>query len=179
MDPESGRLKAFAGSRREQLKDGKLLSAGLNQPSGLTSDGENLYIADSEASAIRSADLDADGRLHTLLGTGLFDFGDVDGRGRKVKLQHPLGVAWNAGMIYIADTYNSKIKRLDPESLEVVSLTPGEPTLEEPGGLSIAGQYLYIADTNNHRIRMLDLGGGELHDFLLQDPEGLLGATLQ
>ena len=179
LDPESGRLKAFAGSRREQLKDGKLLSAGLNQPSGLTTDGENLYIADSEASAIRSADLDVDGRLHTLLGTGLFDFGDVDGRGRKVKLQHPLGVAWNAGVIYIADTYNSKIKRLEPDSLEVVSLTPGEPTLEEPGGLSIAGQYLYIADTNNHRIRMLDLEGGELRDFLLQDPEGLLGATLQ
>ena len=176
LDPASGRLKAFAGSRREQLKDGKLLSAGLNQPSGLATDGENLYIADSEASAIRSADLDAEGRLHTLLGTGLFDFGDVDGRGRKVKLQHPLGVAWKAGVIYIADTYNSKIKRLDPDSLKVVSLTPGEPTLEEPGGLSIGGQYVYIADTNNHRIRTLDLESEELKDFLLHDPEGLLGA---
>jgi len=177
LDPASGRLKAFAGSRREQLKDGKLLSAGLNQPSGLTTDGKNLFIADSEASAIRSADLDAGGRLHTLLGTGLFDFGDVDGRGRKVKLQHPLGVAWNAGVIYIADTYNSKIKRLEPDSLEVVSLTPGEPTLEEPGGLSVAGQYLYIADTNNHRVRILDLESGELTDFVLHDPEGLLEAT--
>lgn len=179
LDPVSGVLKAFAGSRREQLRDGKLLSAGLNQPSGLATDGENLYIADSEASAIRSADLDGGGRLHTLLGTGLFDFGDVDGRGRRVKLQHPLGVAWNAGVIYIADTYNSKIKRLEPDSLKVVSLTPGEPSLEEPGGLSVGGQYLYIADTNNHRVRVFDLENGQLRDFPLHDPDGLLGVTRQ
>ena len=179
LDPASGRLKAFAGSRREQLRDGKLLSAGLNQPSGLATDGKNLYIADSEASAIRSADLDGGGRLHTLLGTGLFDFGDVDGRGRGVKLQHPLGVAWSAGVIYIADTYNSKIKRLEPDSLKVVSLTPGEPSLEEPGGLSVGGQYLYIADTNNHRVRIFDLENGQLRDFPLHDPDGLLEVTRQ
>lgn len=179
LDPVSGRLKAFAGSRREQLRDGKLLSAGLNQPSGLATDGKNLYIADSEASAIRSADLGGGGRLHTLLGTGLFDFGDVDGRGRRVRLQHPLGVAWNAGVIYIADTYNSKIKRLEPDSLKVVSLTPGEPSLEEPGGLSVGGQYLYIADTNNHRVRIFDLDSGVLRDFPLYDPDGLLEVTRQ
>ncbi|MCZ6560668.1 MAG: thioredoxin-like domain-containing protein [Gammaproteobacteria bacterium] len=174
LDPASGRLTAFAGSRREELKDGKLLSAGLNQPSGLTTDGESLFIADSEASAIRSADLGENGRLHTLVGTGLFDFGDIDGRGRKVRLQHPLGVAWQEGAIYIADTYNNKIKRLDPDKQKVVSLTPGGQTLDEPGGLSIAGQDVYIADTNNHRIRILDLKSGELSDFTLNDPRDLL-----
>ena len=82
LDPANGLLTAFAGSRREELKDGDLLKAGLNQPSGLTTDGESLFIADSEASAIRSADLGENGRLHTVVGTGLFDFGDVEGRGR-------------------------------------------------------------------------------------------------
>ncbi len=177
LDPDSGRLKAFAGSRREQLKDGKLLSAGLNQPSGLASDGDNLYIADSEASAIRKADLDPDGRLITLIGTGLFDFGDVDGRGRRVKLQHPLGVAWHDDMLYIADTYNSKIKRLDPDSLKVKSLTPGAPTLDEPGGLSIAAGKIYIPDTNNHRVRILDLATQKLVDFSLRDPKKLLSGS--
>lgn len=175
LDPDTGVLRAFAGSRREELKDGRLLSAGLNQPSGLTSDGESLYIADSEASAIRQAELSEDGSLNTLVGTGLFDFGDTDGKGRSVRLQHPLGVAWKDGAIYIADTYNSKLKRLDPETLEVETVAGGMSALDEPGGLSIAGERIYIPDTNNHRVRIYDLELDQLIDFDLSDPDGLLG----
>ena len=53
--------------------------------------------------------------METLVGlTGtLFDFGDVDGTGRDVRLQHPLGVAWSDGKLYVADTYNNKIKVID------------------------------------------------------------------
>ena len=85
------------------------------QPSGLTSDGKRLFVADSEGSTVRSVPFDPTGKVETLVGlTGtLFDFGDVDGTGRDVRLQHPLGVAWWDGKLYVADTYNNKIKVID------------------------------------------------------------------
>ena len=48
-------------------------------------------------------------------GDGLFDFGDKDGIGSDVRLQHALGVAYGDGKLYVADTYNSKIKVIDPK----------------------------------------------------------------
>lgn len=121
LDPGSGRLRVHAGTGREALVDGSLLSAALNQPSGLATDGVSLYIADSEASAVRRADLNAGGAMETIAGTGLFDFGDVDGSGSDVRLQHPLGLDFwpegegtGVGTLIIADTYNNKIKVVDP-----------------------------------------------------------------
>lgn len=160
-EPAESEVRVFAGSRREELRDGRLRSAGLNQPSGLATDGERLFIADSEASAIRVADLDPDGSLDTIVGVGLFDFGDVDGAGDEVRLQHPLGVAWHGGALYVADTYNSKIKRVDPESKQSQTFLGEEAGLDEPGGLSISGDNLYIADTNNSRILQVRLEDGE------------------
>ena len=182
-DPESGVISLFAGSGREELKDGSRLQGGLNQPSGLATDGELLYIADSEASAIRTAEFSEDGQLRTLVGTGLFDFGDVDGQGQDVRLQHPLGVNYLDGLLYVADTYNSKIKLIDPGSLESKTLLGGdeagwrdgrEPLFDEPGGLSIGNGNIYIADTNNHVIRVANLESGEVSTIVLVDAEGLL-----
>ena len=56
--------------------------------------------------------------MKTLVGEGLFEFGDVDGVGDEVRLQHALGVAYHDGKLYVADTYNSKIKVLDPATRE-------------------------------------------------------------
>jgi sugar lactone lactonase YvrE len=185
-DPATQVARVFAGSGREELKDGSLLSAGLNQPSGLATDGDMLYVADSEASAIRSAGLTPAGEgVQTIVGTGLFDFGDVDGAGITVRLQHPLGIAFNPndGWLYVADTYNSKIKRVHPETQASVTFLGGEesgwrdgaePLFDEPGGLSLAGDKLYVADTNNHVIRVADLNSGETTTLVLVDEDGLL-----
>ena len=76
----------------------------------------------------------------------------------EVRLQHCLGVAYHQGAIYIADTYNNKIKRLDLSTKECRTVAgSGKHTdLYEPGGLSVLeapdGPRLYVADTNNHRI---------------------------
>ena len=70
--------RALAGSGRENIVDGPTESAALAQPSGLSLDGNFLYFADSEVSAVRRIDLAAE-QVHTLIGKGLFDFGDVDG----------------------------------------------------------------------------------------------------
>lgn len=182
-DPAVAELRQFAGSGREELRDGPLLQAGLNQPSGLATDGELLYIADSEASAIRAAQFEPDGELSTIVGTGLFDFGDEDGVGDDVRLQHPLGVVYSDGQLLVADTYNSKIKRIDPELARSETHLGGpesgwrdgpDPLFDEPGGLSLSGNRLYIADTNNHVIRVADLSTGEVSTLVLVDGEGLL-----
>ena len=181
-DPATEIVRAFTGSGREVLKDGSRLEAGLNQPSGLATDGTVLYVADSEASAIRTAAVE-NGRVTTIVGMGLFEFGDVDGVGDEVRLQHPLGVAYQDGLLYVADTYNSKIKIINPQTRETTSFLGGNgsgwrdgeaPLFDEPGGLSITSERLYIADTNNHVIRIADLVSGEVSTLVLVDNDGLL-----
>ncbi len=114
LDLTTLEAKPYAGSGRENIVDGKLLLAALAQPSGITTDGKKLYFADSEVSAVRSADLDPSGSVETVVGEGLFEFGDKDGRGKEVRLQHPIGILFHDRHLYVADTYNNKIKRIDP-----------------------------------------------------------------
>jgi DNA-binding beta-propeller fold protein YncE len=158
MDLSTGEVSAFVGSGRENIDDGPNPRATLAQPSGLTTDGERLYFADSESSAIRVADFAPDGYTQTLVGAGLFEFGDRDGKAMQARLEHCLGVAHHEGKLYIADTYNNKIKMLDLTTKEVSTLYgSGEiADLYEPGGVSVwEGEgvaRLYMADTNNHRV---------------------------
>jgi hypothetical protein len=55
-------------------------------------------------------------------GVSLFDFGDADGRGKTARFQHPLGSVYYNGSLYVADTYNSKIKKVDPEKKRSITL---------------------------------------------------------
>lgn len=169
MDLATGRAEAWVGSRREALTDGPRRTAGMNQPSGLTTDGTYIYVADSEASAVRRFDEE---RIDTLVGTGLFDFGDRDGVGDEVLLQHALGVAHLDGGIYIVDTYNSKLKLLDPDTRRVTTVVAAG--LDEPGGLAAGEGRIYIADTNAHRVRVYDPAADSLRTLELDDPDGLL-----
>jgi thiol-disulfide isomerase/thioredoxin len=184
LDVAAGRIGPYAGSGREALLDAPLLRAALAQPSGLATDGQRLYFADSEASAVRYAELNPKGMVRTLVGEGLFDFGDVDGPWPKARLQHPLAVAYHGGVLYVADTYNHKLKRVDTQDGTVSTLwgdgRPGwrdgaEARFYEPGGLSAAGERLYVADTNNHVIRVVELASGMVRTLALRDPRGLLG----
>ena len=180
MNLEHEEIGPYAGSSKEARIDGPLMEAALAQPSGLASDGTNLFVADSEVSAIRSVSLNPGGNVSTIVGVDLFEFGDQDGQGTDVRLQHPLGVAYHDGLLYVADTYNHKIKQIGPGlRTSVTFLGNGKPGLQdgtggthggagadaqfyEPSGVSIADDRLYIADTNNHAIRVADLGSKEV-----------------
>lgn len=162
-DPRSGHTEPWAGSGREGIQDGPLRDAWLAQPSGLSTDGRVLYVADSEVSGVRVID-PGPGTVRTLVGTGLFDFGDRDGPAPEVLLQHPLGVAAAAGAVYVADTLNGKVKRLDLAELTVTTVAAG---FGEPGGLAQAGDRLLVADTNHHRLAALDLETGEVTEVEL------------
>jgi len=170
----------FAGSSREGLQDGARQRASLAQPSGLAILGDRLYFADSEVSAIRYVEIGTpEGRVGTVVGLDLFEFGDRDGVGDDVRLQHPLGVTTDGNLLYIADTYNSKIKRIDPASRRTETLVggkagyrdgaKGEAQFYEPGGIHWFAGKLYIADTNNGRIRVVDPADGKVETLPVEE----------
>ncbi len=182
--------KPYAGSGREARVDATLLEAALAQPSGITTDGKKLYFADSETSSIRSADLNPGGRVETIIGEDLFDYGDIDGPASRARLQHALGVLFHEGKLYVADTYNSKIKEIDPAKKTSVTFSgtgkhgtsDGEKSkaeFNEPGGLAILGNKLYIADTNNHQIRILDLSTQTVSTLELMNKEILAKKSMK
>jgi DNA-binding beta-propeller fold protein YncE len=162
MDLKSRSISPYAGDSDENIQNGPLRAAKFAQPSGLGSDGKFLFVADSESSGIRAVPMNGGGAVQTIVGAGLFEFGDKEGSGPaerfQVRLQHPLDVAFHNGMLYVADTYNNKIKLIDPtlgSCSTFVGNSPGD--FDEPGGLSIAGNKLYIADTSANRIRVVDM----------------------
>lgn len=167
---KGGRAAPWIGTGGENIKDGPHESAKLAQPSGLALGDGKLFIADSEVSAIREAD---DAEVRTLIGTDLFEFGDVDGGFEKAQLQHPLAVAYHEGRLYVADSYNHKIKVMDLAKGTIATWAGGgkpgskdgrgaAAEFREPSGLAILGGKLYVADTNNHAIRACDLATAEV-----------------
>ncbi len=178
-------LRPFAGSGYEALVDGRLAQAGFNQPSGLALGENTLYVADPEASAIRAILFEEEPpRVETLVGTGLFDFGDQNGSGEQVRLQHPSGIDFGYGTIYIADTFNNKIKTLDPATRKVHTLIGSKEhglsdgnfeaaRLYEPEGVCVLGRRLFVADTNNHSVRVANLEAGTLDTLALLGLEHL------
>lgn len=179
MPLDESEIGPYAGNGREDIVDGDLLPkepyalgfSSFAQPSGLTSDGTWLYVADSEGSSIRAVPFDPRAKVRTVVGTAeepfgrLFKFGDVDGPKEKALLQHCIGAAFHDGKIYVCDTYNNKIKVVDAATGAVETLVgtgkPGgsddAPEFDEPAGISFADGFLFVADTNNHAIRKIEL----------------------
>jgi len=174
-------LVRIVGSGAEENRNNSYpAKAGLAQPSGLTLDTKYepagaLYLADSESSTIRRIDL-KDGSVKNVCGgerdpTNLFAYGDVDGAGINAKLQHPLAVTWNPvrSELFVADSYNHKIKKITGPKNNTETLVGKEPGNEagdfenarfcEPGGLCLSedGDILYVADTNNHCIKLINI----------------------
>ena len=181
-DAAKGSITPWAGSGREGIRDGPVRIATFSQPSGLSIDGDWLFVADSEDSAVRRIHLGEE-RVETLVGTGLFDFGDRDGPFDQAQLQHVLGVvALNPSEVLIVDTYNHRLKSLDLEKGVITSIAgdgrpgkmisnTGAAQLNEPGGLVMLGQQVLIADTNNHRILAYDLNTKQTEEWMLTPAE--------
>ena len=163
IDLKAGSVRRFAGSGREALTDGAPEGAAFAQPSGLATDGAALYVADPESSALRRIDLKT-GFTKTLIGKGLFEFGDKDGNADTARIQHALGVAVVGRKLYVVDTYNSKLKTLDLDSNELKTVLGGADrmALFEPGGITVDGKRLVIADTHHERLVSYELGAKDV-----------------
>ncbi|PRH76549.1 alkyl hydroperoxide reductase, partial [Streptomyces solincola] len=154
-DPAAGTVRVAAGTTNEGLVDGPAAEAWFAQPSGLavSADGESLWVADSETSALRR--VDADDRVRTAVGTGLFDFGHRDGEAARALLQHPLGVtALPDGSVAVCDTYNHALRRYDPSSGQVSTLATD---LREPSGAVLAGEDIVVVESARHQLTRLRL----------------------
>jgi thiol-disulfide isomerase/thioredoxin len=181
FDPDTGDAQAVVGTGGESTLNGPGATAELAQPSGVVVGNDLLFVADSESSSIRFSSLATPDLITaTLAGSdqSLFDFGDEDGFGTEARLQHPLGIEWDPATetVLFADTYNSKIKQVDPADGRVTTLFGSDqgwadgssPQFFEPGGISLDDSTLYVADTNNHVIRTIDLDGGTTSTLVLR-----------
>ena len=176
FDPRAGTIERWAGDGVERRYDNTGAEASFAQPSGITTDGTTLWVADSETSSIRAVTI-ATREVKTLVGKDLFVFGDVDGAPDLARLEHPLGIAVLGRALFVADTYNSKIKRLDLATSSVRTLVGARDhkDLFEPSGLvaRAAGggaggaggskdTELIVVDTKHHRLaRVLVNAGGD------------------
>lgn len=154
-DPEDQAVRVAAGTTNEGLVDGPAAEAWFAQPSGLavSADGERLWIADSETSALRWVDRDE--HVHTAVGTGLFDFGHRDGAASQALLQHPIGVtALPDGSVAISDTYNHALRRYDPATDEVTTLATD---VREPSDAVLVDGDLVVVESARHRLTRLRL----------------------
>lgn len=165
LDRKARTTRHFAGSGAEEIHDGPLETAALAQPMGIWADETMIWFADSETSAIRSAELEAKGTVSTLVGTGLFDFGDVDGEGTAVRLQHAQGILrMPEGRLLVVDSYNDALKWLEPGTRRVTTWVRG---LHEPGGAALGDGAVYVADTNAHRIAVVRIEDGSTRTLSL------------
>jgi len=163
LDLAQETIRRFSGSGRHSLTNGSADRCGFAQPTGLSIDGDTLYVVDSDASAIRKVSL-ANGATSVLLGRGAFDFGDKDGPIREARLQFPLSIAHTSAGLVVADSYNGKLKLAASDStVSSVVLSVDGIGLQEPGGLAVASDgLLLVADTGNHRILTVPVGDGRL-----------------
>lgn len=160
FNPLTGAVSIAAGNGLEGLLDGPAHEAWFAQPSGLAEDAEgNIWVADSETSALRKLVIDDDGAItvESAVGKGLFDFGFRDGPAAEARLQHPLGVTvLPDGSVAIADTYNGAVRRYDPSNGTVSTLARG---LLEPSDVIVdhtqsAGSepLLVVVEANQHQL---------------------------
>ncbi len=160
FEPLSGEVSIIAGNGLEGLLDGSAHESWFAQPSGLAEDADgNIWVADSETSALRKLAIDDDGTVtvESAVGKGLFDFGFRDGEASEARLQHPLGVTvLPDGSVAVADTYNGAVRRYDPATKTVSTLARGflEPSDVIVDHTQVAGKepLLVVVEANKHQL---------------------------
>lgn len=192
--------QVFSGTGRELEKNSSVgRTASWSQPSHLSigrraDDGtRTMYVADSESSTVRSIDIDPLSGNHPtrtlaggdgLIAENMFAFGDKDGKGARAKFQHPLAVhAGNdANIIYVADSYNHRIKIVDRDGNSTSFVGSGKPGFKdggantsqfwEPSGLALSkdGSRLFVCDCNNSRIRVVNTQQRTVSTLQLEEP---------
>ena len=173
VEPTSGGIDTYAGTgERGPTPDGAALAGTpLNGPRTLVVDGGgNVYLALREGNAIYRIDA-ATTHLHHVAGTGETGYSGDGASARRAKLAGPKGLALADGGLYVADTENHAVRRIDLTTglIDTVLGTgergdgpesdPRRCRLSRPHALIADGRgRLYVADSEAHRIRVLQRG---------------------
>jgi len=164
---EDGAIRPFAGTGAEACVNGQLAECEFAQPMGISTDGsQNLFIADSECSSIRRIDLGT-GRVELLAGSGsLFGFGKADGCSYDAKFQHPMGVVYSNGVVWVTDTYNSSLRMVDAKTGDTKTYPFVGGSLTEPTGVAIIQESLYVSDVRG--VKQVTLASANVSNFSIQ-----------
>lgn len=147
--------------------DGHASAAHFNLPTQITTDGQNLYISDTGNNTVRLMSL-ADGMIKTIGGQPQ-QTGKQDGPATKSLFNGPSGVATDGKMLYISDTGNDLIRKIDLSSMAASTIAGTgvegskdgagpQAQFSNPGALCLNGTTLYVMDGDNHAIRKIDTG---------------------
>ncbi len=173
VDAATGTISTVAGAGTGGFNgDGGLAtSAWIWEPSGITvDDSGNLYVTDKRNQRIRKVDA-ATGVISTVAGSGNVTYEGDGGAGTSAKIRDPKGLALdNLGNLYIADTGNHRIRKLDPSGIITTVAGGGAggdggaataAALRNPAAVAVdAAGNLYIADASNHRVRKVAAATG-------------------
>lgn len=176
-DIKNRTVSVIAGNGRESIDDGVYPYNSLSQPSGLSAYNGKLYFVDSETSSLRVLER---GKISTLIGTGLFDFGFEEGKQGKALLQHPLGVYADDTGVYIADSYNHSVRKYDPKTATLSNFSGDgkrggggksvkSAQYNEPNDIIKIGDKFYVADTNNNSIKIIDVKKNTVNEFTITE----------
>ncbi|MBU2008400.1 MAG: hypothetical protein KJ624_00900 [Chloroflexi bacterium] len=178
VDLATGTITTFAGGTTVPTGDGgPAMEAQLSGPYGVAVDSGNLYIADTANNRVRRVNLAA-GTITTVAGNGTSGFGGDGGPATAAQLSGPRSAALGSGNLYIADSGNNRVRRVDLATGTITTLAgngavgsggDGGPAtaaqLNNPIGLALGSGNLYIADSGNNRVRRVDLATGTISIF--------------
>jgi sugar lactone lactonase YvrE len=169
----TGALTTLAGLGTQGLSDATGTSTKFNRPYDLTTDGTNLYVADTSNGVIRQVVI-ATGAVTTFAGSGVASA--VDGIGTAATFNNPYGITTDGTNLYVADTGNSKIRQIAIATGAVSTLAGGHigsgstasmtdgiataASFKVPQGITTDGTYLYVGDTGNNKIRKIVIATG-------------------
>lgn len=162
FDLGQARLKLVAGTGVLGIADGASRNAMFAHPAGLALVQQTLYVSDSATSAIRAIQL-AQSSVQTLVGQGLYEFGDQDGQRRDARLQLPLALALDptSPVLWVADSYNGSLRKLRLGGGEMTTHDLPQP-LVQPSALAAGAGSLWIANSGAHEVLRYDLDTGKL-----------------
>lgn len=165
---KSEKISVLAGDGSEGFKDGKALESSLSQTSDMSVLKNKLYFIDAGGSSLRV--LDKNGKVETLIGDGKGGSGHKNGSKKDALMQHPLALMADNTGIYIADSFNHKLRKYSLESGKIKDLagqsqrgngvgSKDKISFDEPEGMIAIRDRIYIADTNNNRVVSIKRSG--------------------
>jgi len=157
-------VTTLAGTVDNGSANGTGTSASFNYPYGITTDGTNLYVADSGNHLIRKIVIST-GAVTTLAGTG--SSGSANGTGTSASFYHPYGITTDGTNLYVADSSNHLIRKIVISTGAVTTVagtgssgsangTGTSASFYYPRGITTDGTNLYVADKGNHLIRKIE-----------------------
>ena len=150
-----GVVTTIAGSGFSGSTDGQGPVASFDDPVGITTDGNSLYIADTYNNKIRVVGI-ASGLVSTLAGSGIE--GDTDDTGTLASFDGPAGITTDGTFLYVADTENNAVREINIASGVVTTFAGSgnagyqdgfgtSASFSRPTGITTDGTSLYVSDT--------------------------------